>query len=121
MYLTMIAPSETLHSILFPKPSSKTLPKHPKELSKRLVDQCLIVNIFNWTYKSSLTHQAINLAACCHVNMIWMVVPTDINQTFNPYQHLSPDVEEFFIHVLGIMPVTFCMKFTNWILSKDSM
>jgi hypothetical protein len=79
------------------------------------------VNAFNWTYESSITHQAINLAAHCHVNMIWMVVPTNINQTFNPYQHLSPNVEEFFTCVLGIMPATFCMKFANWALSKDGM
>jgi hypothetical protein len=28
--------------------------------------------------------------------MIWIVVSTDINQIYNPYQHLSPDMEELF-------------------------
>jgi len=71
------------------------------------------------TYGGLTLHQADELASRCHVETIWMVVPTTINQTFNPSINVSPGIEQFFAHAVGMTPSNFCLKFAAWSLSQN--
>jgi hypothetical protein len=48
-----------------------------------------------------------------------MIIPTDINQTFNATYHFTNDTEQFFTEVVGMTPSNFCMKFANWADSQN--
>ena len=61
----------------------------------------------------------IDLAARCQVESMFIIVPTSINQTFNPAYHFAENTESFFTDVIGMTPSSFCVKFANWAVGQN--
>jgi hypothetical protein len=52
---------------------------------------------------------------------MFMIVPNNGNQPFNPAFYFSNNADQFFMEAVGMSPSNFCMKFIHWATSQNGV